>query len=367
MTDRPANTSDVYAKSGVDSDRGELFLQGLLASVKRTQDLRQGIGRSMLDIGYYAAVVDIGRGMGLALTTDGVGTKILIAEMLEKYDTIGIDCIAMNVNDLICVNAEPIAMLDYLAVQDCDPKVGEAIGKGLLEGARQANVSIPGGELAQLRDMLKGVRENSGIDLAGSAFGLVEIRDINVGQDIQEGDVLIGLSSTGLHSNGYSLARRILFEDAKLSLDSKLEGVKQPLGLALLEPTRIYVPEWKALRDRHVKMKAILNITGDGLFNLCRVASPVGFVIDHLPPPPPLFEHIQRLGKLPHSEMYKVFNMGIGFCFVVPEREVGDALSALAPFPMKANVIGRCVADPEKKISIPALKLLGKDDHFFEV
>ncbi len=365
MTNSP--TADDYAKSGVDSDRGELFLQALLSSVKKSLNHRPGIGRSMLDIGYYAAVLDLGRGQGLALTTDGVGTKILIAEMMEKYDTIGIDCVAMNVNDLICVNAEPIAMLDYLAVADVEPDVGGQIGRGLLEGAKQAEISIPGGELAQLRDMIKGVREGSGLDLAGAAFGLVELRDVNVGAEIQEGDVLIGLASTGLHSNGYSLARRVLFEQGKLELDAKLDGVKQPLGLALLEPTHIYVKEWKALRDRHVRMKAILNITGDGLFNLARVQSNVGFVIDHLPQPPAIFEHIQRIGQLPHSDMYKVFNMGIGFCFVVPEREVGDALSVLSHFPMKANVIGRAVADREKKISVPALKMLGKDDHFFSI
>jgi phosphoribosylformylglycinamidine cyclo-ligase len=367
MTHSVEPVADDYARSGVDSDRGEVFLQNLLSSVKQTLAFRPGIGRSVLDIGYYAAVLDIGRGLGLALTTDGVGTKILIAEMMEKYDTIGIDCVAMNVNDLICVNAEPIALLDYLAVQDVDPRVGEELGRGLLEGARQAEISIPGGELAQLRDMLKGVKEGSGLDLAGSAYGLVELRDVNVGAGIQDGDVLIGLASTGLHSNGYSLARRVMFDMAKLSLDAKLDDMKVTLGEALLAPTHIYVKEWKALRDRHVKMNAILNITGDGLFNLGRVAAPVGFVIDHLPPPPPIFEHIQAFGKLTHAEMYKVFNMGIGFCFVVPEREVSDALSVLSRFPMKASVIGRCVADREKKISIPALRLLGKDDHFFEV
>jgi phosphoribosylformylglycinamidine cyclo-ligase len=364
MTERAASELD-YAASGVDADRGELFLAALLASVKRTAEFRPGIGRSLLDVGYYAAVIDIGRGQGLALTTDGVGTKILIAEMVGKYDTIGIDCVAMNVNDLICVNAEPLAMLDYLAVQDVDPVIGAQLGNGLYEGAKQAGITIPGGELAQLKDMIKGIKDGSGIDLAGAAFGLVEMRDVNVGQDIQQGDVLIGVASSGLHSNGYSLARKVFFDHAKLSIDTKLDGLARPLGLELLEPTHIYVNEWKALRDRHVKLKAILNITGDGLFNLARVASPVGFVIDHLPPPPPIFEHLQRLGNLSHAEMYKVFNMGIGFCFVVPEREVNDALRVLAGFEMKANVIGRAVADDEKKVQIPALRLIGKDDHFF--
>jgi phosphoribosylformylglycinamidine cyclo-ligase len=356
-----------YSTAGVDSDRGTQFLDGLLTWVKRTSDFRPGIGRPLLDVGYFATVLDIGRGVGLALTTDGVGTKILVAEQAGKFDTIGIDCVAMNVNDLICVGAEPIAMLDYLAIEDADPAVGEQIGKGLHDGAKMAEITIPGGELAQLREIVKGVKPGSGLDLAGAAFGLVETGRVNVGRDVRPGDVMIGLQSTGLHSNGYTLARRVLLEEEGLSLDTVLESTRRPLVDDLLAPTHIYVPEWRALDRAHVSLHAILNITGDGLFNIVRVDAPVGFVIDHLPIPQPIFTEIATRGGIPPEEMYKTFNMGIGFCFVVPEDEVSDAMRVLRSFPRPAFVMGRVVDDPEKKITIPGLGLVGKDDHFHQV
>lgn len=364
MTETRQGTA--YAAAGVDTDRAALYLSNLLEWVRKTADNRAGTGRSLLDVGYFASVLDIGRGQGLALTTDGVGTKILVAELAGRYDTIGIDCIAMNVNDLICVGAEPVAMLDYLAVQDTDPEIATQIGKGLYEGAREAEIVIPGGELAQLKDMVKGVRENSGIDLAGAAFGLVDVADINTGSALAEGDVLIGLRSTGLHSNGFTLARKVLLEDAGLALDSTIDATGKTIADLLLAPTHIYVKEFKALKRHHVTLKAILNITGDGLFNLSRVTAPVGFVIDHLPTPQGIFSEIQSRGSVPVEEMYQVFNMGLGFCFVVPQDEVRDALDVLGKFPMEAQVIGRVVADREKKIVVPGLGLVGKGGHFFK-
>jgi phosphoribosylformylglycinamidine cyclo-ligase len=178
---------------------------------------------------------------------------------------------------------------------------------------------------------------------------------------------MIGLQSTGLHSNGYTLARRVLLEEEGLALDAVLESTRRPLVDDLLAPTHIYVPEWRALDRAHVSMHAILNITGDGLFNIVRVDAPVGFVIDHLPIPQPIFTEIATRGQIPPEEMYKTFNMGIGFCFVVPEDEVSDAMRVLRSFPRPAFVMGRVVDDPEKKITIPGLDLVGKDDQFHRV
>ena len=361
-----SETTD-YASAGVDTERGALFLSNLLTWVSKTAEFRTGIGRSVLDIGYFASVLEIGQGVGLALTTDGVGTKILVAELARKYDTIGIDCVAMNVNDLICVGAEPIGMVDYLAVQDTDPEIATQLGKGLYEGARLAEICIPGGELAQLKDMIAGVRENSGIDLAGAAFGLVPISEVNVGREVQPGDVVIGLRSSGLHSNGYSLARKVLLEDGGLDLDQVLPSLGRPLGEILLTPTHIYVKEWKALKHSHVTLRAMANITGDGLLNMSRIDAPIGFVIDHLPEPQGIFHEIQERGSIPMEEMYTVFNMGVGFCFVVPEDEVRDAQNILARFPMEAMVIGHAVADPEKKIHIPGVHLMGRDGRFWKL
>lgn len=355
-----------YAAAGVDTDRGAAFLKNLLHWVRRTSENREGgMGRSVMDIGYFASVIDIGQGMGMALTTDGVGTKILVAELAGRYDTIGIDCIAMNVNDLICVGAEPLSMVDYLAIEDPDPEVASQIGKGLYEGAKKAGITIPGGELAQLKEMVKGARPGAGVDLAGAAFGLVPLTNVNTGSRVAPGDAIIGLRSTGLHSNGFTLARKVLLQDGGLAITDTLPSIGRTLGEELLTPTHIYVPEWKALRDQHIALHAILNITGDGLFNLTRVDAPVGFVIDRLIPPPPIFEEIKERGGIPDSEMYEVFNMGLGFCFVVPEREVPDALNVLARFPMHADVIGRVVEDREKKVQVQALRLVGKNGHFY--
>lgn len=372
MSEEQAKSSTVdakaglaYSKAGVDTGRADAFLAGLVGWVSKTSKFRPGVGRPVLDIGYYASVVDLGRGLGLAVSTDGVGTKILVAEQMRKYDTIGIDCIAMNVNDVICVGAEPIGMLDYLAVEDTEPEVGEQIGKGLYDGAEQAEICISGGELAQLKDMIKGHAPGTGLDLAGMAYGLVDIADVNLGRQCREGDVVIGVGSSGLHSNGYTLARHVLFEQAGLKVDTFLDSLGTTVGAALLEPTRIYVKEFKALKRARVPLHAILHITGEGLFNMNRVDAPVGFVLDQLPEPAPLFQEIAKRGNVPATEMYRVFNMGIGMFFVVPQDHVQQTLSILREFPMPAQVCGRVVHDPEKKILVPQHKLLGKDDRFF--
>src|SRR5690349_14325323 len=199
-----------YAEAGVVAAGKPL--SGLLSWVNRTLAFRPGVGEPLLGIGYYANVLRIGENLGLAISTDGVGTKILVAEMLRKYDTIGIDCIAMNANDVICVGAEPLAMVDYLAVQEARPDVLEQIGRGLSEGARQANITIPGGELAQLKDMIAGIHPNEGIDLMGTCVGTVALDRMILGQEMEPGDVVVGLASSGIHSNGFTLARKALFD-----------------------------------------------------------------------------------------------------------------------------------------------------------
>src|SRR5207248_9478341 len=175
------------------------LLGGLLGWVNRTAALRPGMGRPLLPNGYFANVVQLTEDLGLALCTDGVGTKILVAEMLGKYDTIGIDCVAMNVNDLLCVGAEPVALVDYIATARAEAGVLEEIGKGLYEGARQANVSIPGGELAQLPEIIRGAGPDSGVDLVGTAVGVVHPDRILTGARGRPGDAVIGPASTGLH------------------------------------------------------------------------------------------------------------------------------------------------------------------------
>jgi phosphoribosylformylglycinamidine cyclo-ligase len=253
------------------------------------------------------------------MSTDGVGTKVLVAEMLGRYDTIGIDCVAMNVNDVICVGAEPIAMLDYIAVEVARPEILDAIGRGLHEGARLAGVSIVGGEISQVREIVRGEKEGEGLDLVGMCVGIVPVDQVNDGSGVKPGDVIIGLQSTGIHSNGLTLARKALFQTEGLSPDAHIETLGGTVGEELLKPTHIYVPEILELLRKELPIRALVNITSDGLMNLPRINAPVGFRITNLPRPQPVFELIQKCGSIDDAEMYRVCNMGVGFCIIVPD------------------------------------------------
>src|SRR2546428_5459795 len=257
-----------YRAAGVDTEREEIALERLIRKIRPTWSLGDGTGSVKLDIGYFANVLDIG-GIGLAISTDGVGTKVIIAQMVGKYDTIGIDCVAMNVNDLLCVGATPVSMVDYLAVQELNPDMVEAIAEGLSTGARSANISISGGEIAQLRDIVKGYREGYGFDLAGTAIGTVPLDKILVGGSIEPDDVVLGLRSTGVHSNGLTLARRLL---KKYRPTTHFSDLGRSLGEELLTPTRIYAREVVDILKSDIDVKALMHITSDGFLNLLRVA-----------------------------------------------------------------------------------------------
>ncbi len=361
MTQGPTSS---YGAAGVDTERADSALARLAAHVRTTWPTAGGIGAVQLDLGYYANIVDLGGGTGLALTSDGVGTKVLVAQQLERYDTVGIDCVAMNVNDLLCVGARPLALVDYLAVQDADPDLLAEIAKGLAEGARLAGVSIPGGEIAQLQEIVVGALPGRGFDLAAAAVGLVPLDRVIVGRDIAEGDVLVGVESNGIHSNGLTLARRVLFEQAGYDVTTVLPELGHSVGEELLRPTHIYVREALAALDRGIAVKAMMHITGDGFLNLARVAGEYGFVIDALPPLPPIFGLLQRLGSIPVEEMYRVFNMGIGFCFVVPSDAVDQTIEIVAEHGKRAQVIGHAVPDPDRRIRIAPAGLISQGKRF---
>ena len=308
-----------YEVSGVNSGQVEAGLERLVQHIKSTWTLSDA--PVQLDLGYFANVIDVA-GMGVAMCTDGIGSKALVAQMLGKYDTVGIDCVAMNVNDLVCVGATPLSMVDYIAVESAQPAMLEAIGAGLAEGARQSNISISGGEIAQLKDIIKGHAPGIGFDLAGTAIGRVDLDKVNLGESLRAGDVIIGIASNGIHSNGLSLARRALFEVAGYDATTRLEELGCSVGEELLRPTYIYVAEVLDILSRIDDVGALIHITGDGFLNLTRVKADVSFVIDDLPPTPPLFKLIERITDADAMEMYHVFNMGIGFCLVLrPEAE----------------------------------------------
>jgi phosphoribosylformylglycinamidine cyclo-ligase len=353
-----------YQQAGVDTEQASTGLKGLLHWVVQTHAFRQDVGGVRLPIGYYANVIDIGHGTGLAISTDGVGSKLLVAQLVDKYDTVGIDCVAMNANDILCVGARPLSMVDYLAVQTPHPRLLEELGKGLYEGAKQANITIAGGELAQIGEMISGVRAGYGFDLAATCLGTVPLERIIVGQEIQPGDVLIGLASTGIHSNGLTLARRVLLDQEGLRVDQHVPELGRLLGEELLLPTRIYVREICTMLEAQLPVKALLHITGDGLLNLRRIQAEMGFIIDWLPEPPAIFRLIQARGRVSAAEMYQVFNMGVGFC-VVTTPEMADRVHAItSQHGVEAHVLGHAVADAERRIRLQPKRLVSAGNAF---
>ncbi len=363
MAAGPAPDPLTYARAGVDTAAAGRALAGLLRWVNATTAFRPGA--VCLPNGYFANVVAVAPNLGIAISTDGVGTKLLVAQALGRYDTVGIDCVAMNVNDVLCVGAEPVALVDYVAVEQADAAMLEAIGRGLHEGARQAGVAIPGGELAQVPELLRGARPGRGFDLVGTAIGTVALDRIVVGQDIADGDAVIGLASSGIHSNGLTLARRVLVGDDPARLAAFEPALGRPLGEELLAPTRIYVAPVLAMLRAGLPVKALAHITGDGLFNLTRVAAPVSFHLERWPEPvPPIFRLIQERGGVPLAEMYRVFNMGVGFCVVVAPEGVAGVLATAAAHGVPAWHLGHVRADGRRRIELPTLGLVGEGGVF---
>lgn len=304
-----------YAQAGVDDEKTQRALKGIISLAKATFEFRKGkLGEPKEDIGHYAALMDFGD-FYLAMTTDGVGTKTLVAEAVGKYDTIGIDMVAMNVNDLICLGAEPVALVDYLAVKEPNDEVFQEIAKGLYEGAKQSGIAIVGGETAVLPELV------NGFDLAGTAIGVVEKNKVINGKEIKPGDAVIGISSSGIHSNGLTLARKLLIP--KYGLEYEFEGKK--IWEYLLEPTRIYVKPILELLGE-VEVHGLAHITGGGLLNLKRLTNH-GFSLE-MPPLSGIFKLIYENG-VPLEEMFRVFNMGVGMIAIVPQEGKEEALNIL--------------------------------------
>lgn len=314
-----------YAKTGVDIQREDKAIEALAGMVNFK---RAGFGAPMGRIGHFAGLIDFGADDALVLCTDGVGSKVEIANAIRKWDTVGIDCVAMNVNDCICVGAEPLAFVDYLALQDPDPELTKQIGIGLNEGCRQSECSLIGGETASLPGIIKG------FDLAGTCLGHVKKAAIVDGSAIKSGDVMIGLASTGIHSNGYSLARRA-FERAghkytdpwPWPADKAYAG--RSIGEVLLEPTRIYVKEIMALLRSGIPVNGLSHVTGSGLRKIRRINQGVSYKIAEPLPVHAVFKRIQQLGAIDDHEMYKTFNMGMGFVVVVPAKAAEQAVALL--------------------------------------
>jgi phosphoribosylformylglycinamidine cyclo-ligase len=304
-------------------------------------------------------VLRIAPGLGIALATDSVGSKVIVAEQAGRFDSIGIDCVAMNVNDLICVGAEPLALLDYVAVERADAEMLGQLAVGLRAGAEQAGIEIPGGEVCQLPEVIRGHPSPLGFDLVGSAFGTVALDSIVDGTACRSADALIGLPSSGVHSNGLTLARRALLEKGGLALDAAPAALGGPtVADSLLEPTTIYVRAVLELLRSDIPVHGLAHITGGGVLNLLRLGSGVGYEISAPLPVLPVFELIAELGGVDQAEMWEVFNMGCGFCVIVAQEDASEAVALLSAHHPGTAVIGR-LNDREGHVTLPSLSLEG--------
>lgn len=335
-----------YQSAGLNLDLYEEGLQGIVPYVRRTHTKRVMDG-----FGGFASLFSMENNPGYAKNyknpvmvscADGVGTKLKIASMMNKHDTIGIDLVAMNVNDCICTGGEPLFFLDYVALPKDNPELLKLIVKGISDGCVEAECALVGGETAILPDVYK----PEDYDLAGFCVGVVEKENIIDGKTITPGDVVLGLSSTGLHSNGYSLARKIAFDHAKLSVDSPIAELGKTLGEAMLEPTRIYVRAVKQTLYRYRDqgaIKGLAHITGGGLVdNLPRIlpAGTQAVIQRDSWPMPAIFPWLQKTGGIAQAEMDRVFNTGIGFCMVVAAPLVDQVRQFLDSASYPTHIIG---------------------------
>ena len=327
-----------YSEAGVDIDKESESISAILGELKYR---RTGLGK-MMDIGrHFTSLIEFGD-YALSLCTDGVGTKLLVAKAMDKWDTVGIDCIALNVNDMICVGAEPVAFVDYLAVSRYDTEIVRQIAIGLNKGSEDANVSLVGGEFSTIPEIVKD------FDLAGTCLGYVKKDEIITGEKVEPGDKIVGLRSSGIHSNGLTLARKVI-QSAGYAFEDELPIGHEKAGDALLVPYTIYVrPVLDLVKEFGVKGMA--NITGGGFRNIIRMNSNVGYKISDPFEPHSIFENIQSLGKIEDAEMYQTFNMGLGFVAVLSEDEAEAAVNSLKG-KVDAKIIGSVVVG--KGVSVP--------------
>ena len=328
-----------YRDAGVDIDAGDDAVRRIapLAAATARPEVLGGVG----GFASFVAVPARFREPVLVSSTDGVGTKLKVAFLAGRHDTVGIDLVAMGVNDVLVHGAEPLYFLDYVGLARLDPARVEAIVRGVAEGCRLAGCALVGGETAELPDLYA----PGEYDLAGFAVGVVERKRIIDGRKIRPGHVLVGLPSSGLHSNGYSLARKVLFETAGLSVGDRVPGLRRPLGDILLAPTRIYVRSVLPLVRRDV-IHGIAHITGGGITeNLPRILPRgCGAVVDRSAwTPQPVFRLIEEKGGVARQEMFRVFNMGIGMILAVPPRSATLVLKALERTGERPSVIGEVV------------------------
>ncbi len=325
-----------YKDAGVDIKKVKTAHKAIEELISVTHGFQNGI---LSGYGHYAGLIEIGNNRVLALHTDGVGTKVLVAQIAGRFDTVGIDCIAMNVNDVICVGAEPVAFVDYIALKKADERLTHEIVKGLVEGARQAGVAIVGGETAIMPDVITGHKQ--AFDLAGTVIGITDKTKLVLGDKIVNGDVIVGVESNGLHSNGFSLARKVLLR--KYKIGQKIKELNSTLADELLRPTRIYVKPIIEILNK-MEIHGLAHITGGAFTKLTRLNDSVSFKLDDVPEPQPIFKLLQTYAKINDKEMYSTFNMGIGFCVIARDKVADAVIKTFKKYGMRSSVVGK-IAD----------------------
>jgi len=338
-----------YADAGVDIEKKSNAVSSLVSSLGKRNGPLAGVAPPIDSAGHYTSLIPF-RGGYLTLCTDTVGSKILVAAALRKFDTIGIDCVAMNVNDNICVNSTPLAFVDCLSLDEPKEEVCKAIGKGLDAGAKLAGIEVVGGEIAVVPELVRG------IDLGGTCMGFVEENAVVTGSAIRPGDAIVAVGSSGIHCNGLSLARKIV-EKRGLELTDKavIGGKKVVIGEELLKPTHIYVSEVLEC-CRRGGVTGLANITGGGVRNLLRLKGGVRFVIDWMSTIPPVFAALQEWGSVEDREMLQTFNMGVGFSLVCKDKDANDLISFLESRRRKAWRLGH--VEKGEGVAVPSLGLL---------
>jgi phosphoribosylformylglycinamidine cyclo-ligase len=325
-----------YAESGVNIKEIDLVHNLIGRLIQRTHK-NPNKGRVLSGFGHYAGLVDIGSCI-LALHCDGVGTKLLIAQAMNDFSTVGIDCVAMNVNDLICVGSAPFAFVDYIATAKPDLPALSKIADGLVKGAEEAGVAIIGGETAVVPGLLSNGHYKNSIELSGTAMGFVKKRsELVLGNRIMKGDIIMGVESSGLHSNGFTLVRGAL---SKHDLHKNMGNLERSLGNELLTPTRIYVRPMIDLFGSGVEVHGIAHITGGSFTKLRRINDNVNYRLDSMPDPPEIFKLIQVKGKIGFAEMYRTFNMGIGLCVIAPRASAEAIVSTFEKYRMRTSRVG---------------------------
>jgi phosphoribosylformylglycinamidine cyclo-ligase len=344
-----------YGGVGIDLEKVHAIQKSISSKISLTYDFTT-MGKVISGFGHYAGLVDIGTNV-LALHSDGVGTKVIVAQMMRRYDSIGIDCVAMNVNDIICVGAHPLAFTDYVALKSADDHLVQDVLKGLTEGSKQSDMAIIGGETAILPDVITGKNKNA-FDLAGTVLGVVDKANLVLGDKIKIGDIILGVESSGLHSNGYSLARNVLL--SKYSIKDTAEYMSDKIGEELLIPTRIYVkPVMEILKRKQISVHGLAHITGGSFTKLARLNSKVRYNLDNLPKICGIFKQIQIDGHIRIKEMYRTFNMGIGFCVILPKYFAEEVIDTFTKYRMECRQIG--VVDQKNRDEKIVAKIDGRN------